>query len=650
MHRVTFLPSGRTALVDDGVTIADAAARASEPLRAECGGRGACGRCVVRIVEGAVPEYRVLRRHDGHAEVHACLTPVHGPLTVLPLVEAELPRLVARERNTGVAPLDEWAPWPLELDPIVDCRPGLKSGTYDEVDWSHGLTPGTHDKMTGRSGRPGEMTGDSGRAEEMTGDSGRRGAALGVAVDIGTTTLRALVIRLADGIVIGEASAYNPQIARGADVISRIVAAEKGFLTELSSLVRGAVQTLVEEAVAEGGGRKAEGGGEEAEGSRPDSDSIRVYVVAGNLTMIHLLLEADPSGIRQVPSEPQALRFAPVDAASLGWPGDRAPVHTMPAAGGWVGGDIVAGVVRAGFSRPPSSTRSASSPPRADFPPSLRRSFPPSLPCSFGEAGGEAGGGASAESGLTLYVDLGTNGEIALGGRDFALACACSAGPAFEGGGIRCGMRADRGAIDGARVDPDAGTLELSVIGGGRARGVCGSGLIALAHALFQAGWIDKSARLADALPDRFRASGEWGPAVGLTETGKIALWERDLASLLRAKGAIFAGIRSLVAALGDGARVDRAIVSGNFGRYLNLPAAIGIGLLPDLPLGRYSYVENGALEGAALALLSREFMAEVDDYLARITYINLSDVPHYMDELVAACFFPHTDPRVLQL
>lgn len=129
-----------------------------------------------------------------------------------------------------------------------------------------------------------------------------------------------------------------------------------------------------------------------------------------------------------------------------------------------------------------------------------------------------------------------------------------------------------------------------------------------------------------------------------------MALWERDLTSLLRAKAAIFAGIRSLVASLGGGVRVDRAIVSGNFGRYLNLPAAVGIGLLPDLPLGRYSYVDNGALEGAALALLSREFMAEVDSYLSKITYVNLSDLPHYMDELVGACFFPHTDPQALCL
>jgi uncharacterized 2Fe-2S/4Fe-4S cluster protein (DUF4445 family) len=274
------------------------------------------------------------------------------------------------------------------------------------------------------------------------------------------------------------------------------------------------------------------------------------------------LLGVDPSSIRRVPSEPAALAFAPTAASALGWPGDdRAQVFTAPAAGGWVGGDIVAGAVRAGFSR-------------------------------------------SGET--SLYVDLGTNGEIVLGGAEFALACACSAGPAFEGGGIRCGMRADRGAVDGAAIDAETGALELSVIGGGRVRGVCGSGIIALTDELFRAGWIDRGGRLTDRVPPRLRTDGQWGPAIALSEDGKVALWERDLAGLIRAKAAVFSGIRALAGSLGPGAPpIDRVIVSGNFGRFLNLPAALGIGLLPEMPLGRYGYVDNGSLEGAALGLLT---------------------------------------------
>jgi uncharacterized 2Fe-2S/4Fe-4S cluster protein (DUF4445 family) len=264
LHRVAFSSSGRSTLVPDGATILRAAELASEPMRAECGGRGACGRCLVRMLEGEIPEYRVLRRDDGLPQALACLTPVHGPLTVMPLVEAQLPRLVSRDRNVGLAPLAEWAPWPLALEPIV-C-----SDARDD---------------------------------------------LGVALDIGTTTLRLLLIRLSDGVIVGEAGAYNPQIARGADVISRIVAAEKGLLQELSASVRDAVAAMIEEAGA-------------------GSNRIRGYVVAGNITMIHLLLEVDPSGIRRVPSEPRWLDFPPVDAAMLGWPG--APLYSLPAAGGWV--------------------------------------------------------------------------------------------------------------------------------------------------------------------------------------------------------------------------------------------------------------------------------------------------------------------------
>jgi uncharacterized 2Fe-2S/4Fe-4S cluster protein (DUF4445 family) len=541
-HQVTFSPSGRSTLVPDGVTILQAAELAAEPIGAECGGRGACGRCLVRILRGEVPEYRILQREAGFPHVLACLTPVHGPLTVLPLGEAQLPKLISRDRNTGLAPIEAWAPWPLKLDPIVESL-----GAED----------------------------------------------LGVAVDIGTTTLRLLLIRLSDGLITGESGAYNPQIPRGADVISRIVAAEKGFLGELASSVRGAIGSMIAEAAAAG---------------HADLERIRGYVVAGNVTMIHLLLAADPSGIRRVPSQPRALAFPPVDASELGWPGGHGtPVYTVPAAGGWVGGDIVAGAVRAGFSRSPDA--------------------------------------------MSLYVDLGTNGEIVLGGADFALACACSAGPAFEGGGIRCGMRADRGAVDGASVNAETGAVQLSVIGGGRVRGVCGSGLIALADALFRAGWIDRGGQFTDHVPAGQRVEGKWGTALALSEDGKVALWERDLASLIRAKAAVFAGIRSLLGALGPGPHtVDRATVSGNFGRFLNLPAALGIGLLPSLPLGRYGYVDNGSLEGAALGLLSREFSAEIAGYLSRVTYVDLADVPGYMDEFVGASFLPHTSPELLRV
>ncbi len=205
--------------------------------------------------------------------------------------------------------------------------------------------------------------------------------------------------------------------------------------------------------------------------------------------------------------------------------------------------------------------------------------------------------------------------------------------------------------MDGARIDLERGLLELSVIGGGPARGLCGSGLISLCESLLRAGFIDRAGRFTDRLPAALRVQGQWGVGVAVSREANVTLWERDLASLIRAKGAIFAGIRSLYGALGEGAgRVERVIVSGNFGRFLNLPAAIGIGLLPELVPGRFGYVGNGALEGASLALLSREFWTQIAEYLARITYIDLSELPSYMDEFVGACFLPHTSPERLQL
>ncbi len=541
LHRITFIPSERATDVPQGKSIAEAARIAGEPLPVECEGRGACGRCLVEVVDGKIPEYLKHCSEGGVPRVLACQTPVCGPLVVRPLQESKLPQLITCDRLVGIEPLMEWAPFPLELDSLA------------------------------------------GPARE--GD-------LGIAADIGTTTIRIFLIDLTSGRILGEAGRYNPQIPQGADVISRIVAAEKGQLPALAASVRSAVGEMVKCAARDGDA---------------DPDRVRDYVVAGNLTMIHLLFGVDPGPIRQVPPPELSLEFSPFPANRLGWPGgESARVRVVPAAGAWVGGDILSGILRAGFSR--------------------------------------------SEGGLSLYVDLGTNGEVALGGSEFALACACSAGPAFEGGGIRSGMRADRGAIDGACIDPDRETLELSVIGGGPPRGICGSGLISLAYALFRGGWIDRSGRYTERAPKRYTREDRWGRALLLSPDAGVALWERDLASLIRAKAAVFSGIRTLLSSLGIGAgSIERVLVSGNFGRFLNLPAAVGIGLLPDLPLERYSYVENGSLEGASLMLLSRKFQAELDAYRKRATYVDLSQFAGYMDTFVGASFLPHTDPSVLR-
>jgi uncharacterized 2Fe-2S/4Fe-4S cluster protein (DUF4445 family) len=173
--------------------------------------------------------------------------------------------------------------------------------------------------------------------------------------------------------------------------------------------------------------------------------------------------------------------------------------------------------------------------------------------------------------------------------------------------------------------------------------------LITLADELFRCGWVDRGGRFTDLVPERLRLADRSRPALRLTRSGRVSLWERDLSSLLRAKAAVFAGIRSLVAALGIGvSSIERVVVSGNFGRFLNLPAAVGIGLLPNLPPERYEYLDNGSLEGAALMLLSRQYCDELRRYRERVTYIDLSEVHGYMDEFVAASFIPHTEPLLL--
>ena len=326
LYRVAFAPSGRRADVPHETTIAEAAKQAGETIAFECGGRGACGRCLVQVEQGEVPEYRVLRRQDGHPQTLACQTPVRTPLVIRTLSDARLPKIVSCHDVIGTKPLAQWTPALTEPGSLPLDPPGLSS-TAD----------------------PGD---------------------LGVAVDIGTTTIRLVVIGLSDGVVLGDATRYNPQIQLGADVISRIVAAESGQLDRLSTMIRTSLAEMTVEA--------AHGGG-------VDPAHVRSYVVAGNLTMIHLLLALDPSPIRQVPCPPLPLRLPPVPTERLGLPG-QGQVQLVPAVGAWVGGDVIAGMMRAGLS-----------------------------------LGGD---------GISLYVDLGTNGEIVLGTADFALTCACSAGPA----------------------------------------------------------------------------------------------------------------------------------------------------------------------------------------------------------------------------
>jgi uncharacterized 2Fe-2S/4Fe-4S cluster protein (DUF4445 family) len=418
---------------------------------------------------------------------------------------------------------------------------------------------------------------------------------LGLAIDIGTTTVSLQLVDLQTGETLTTSGEYNDQIGRGEDVISRIVYAGKdGGLAELGQLVRRTLLTLLERI------RRRTG---------VESSQILKVTVAGNTTMTHLFLGLPPESIRLTPYLPTANRPAAYRAADLDLPvHPLASVDVLPGVASYVGADISAGAYAAGL----------------------------------------------AETGeLTLFIDVGTNGEIVLGNQDWMVTCACSAGPAFEGAGVVDGMRATEGAIEEVWIHSETFEPTIRVLGGGRPRGLCGSALISLLAELFVTGVVDRGGNFKlDLATPRLR-QGEHGPEYVVawpdeTTTGRaISLTKVDVDNLLRAKAAIYAGFSVLAAGVGvDLADVQQVLIGGAFGKYINVEKAVQVGLLPDLPWERFRFLGNTSLHGAALALLSRTARQAIDELASRMTYVELSADNSFYDAFTAALFLPHTEIR----
>ena len=432
----------------------------------------------------------------------------------------------------------------------------------------------------------------------------RSGRTLAVAVDIGTTSNVVYLVDLVSGKFIDSAAAYNAQIACGEDVISRILYARKeGGLQHLQRLV---VQTINERLH------------ELAERNQIDLSEIYAMTVAGNTTMTQLFLGLDPAHIRLEPYIPTVNHPPPVRAAELGL--HVCPsgiVDCLPGVGAYVGGDITAGVLS---SRMFQSDK------------------------------------------LTLFIDVGTNGEIVLGNSDWLISCACSAGPAFEGAGVRSGMRATMGAIEEVWINAETYEPTYRVIGEVAPRGICGSGMITLLAELFITGAMDKSGHLNRALKTPRVRAGEHGPeyvVAWAAETegrqADIVLTEVDISNLIRAKGAIYAGFSVLTTSVGlDLADVEEVLIGGAFGKYIDIEKAIQIGLLPDMPWERFRYLGNTSALGAFAALLCRDMRQQAAEIANKMTYLELSADNRFMEQFTSALFLPHTDtaafPSVMRL
>jgi uncharacterized 2Fe-2S/4Fe-4S cluster protein (DUF4445 family) len=438
----------------------------------------------------------------------------------------------------------------------------------------------------------------------------------GVAIDIGTTTVSVYLVNLLSGEAVDTAAEYNGQIARGEDVISRIIYANKnGGLGELGGLVRGTINEVI---------------GRMVQRNHVDPRQIYKATVAGNTTMIHLFLGLPPASIRLTPYIPAVNQPLPLLASEIGL--DIHPLATvdcLPGVASYVGADITAGALASGL--------------------------------------------VDTDE-LTLFIDVGTNGEMALGNKDWLVTCACSAGPAFEGAGVVCGMRATRGAIEEVWINGQTFEPTYRVIGDVKPKGICGSGLISLVAELFITGVVDKGGNFAvgadlasaplraGARPAPVRAGARPAPAprlregehgaeyvvawAGETDTGRdIVITKVDIDNLMRAKAAIYAGFTVLAQSVGvDLADVQKLLIGGAFGKYINVEKAVQIGLLPDMPWDKFYFLGNTAVMGAYMALLSRQARAQIKAIAEKMTYIELSADNTFYDAFTSALFLPHTD------
>jgi uncharacterized 2Fe-2S/4Fe-4S cluster protein (DUF4445 family) len=441
----------------------------------------------------------------------------------------------------------------------------------------------------------GEMRGDTLETLDLL-PSADTCPACGLAVDIGTTSVSGLLVNMETGKILAKASAGNGQIRYGADVINRILEQQKPGGIDLlqKTIVQETLLPLIDLMCQE---------------ARISRDHIYRMTVASNSTMNHLLLGIDANALRTEPYIPAFFdihRFPTRDVGIELAP--SANLYVAPNIGSYVGGDITAGTLAGMMWHRPE---------------------------------------------LSMLIDLGTNGEIVFGNSEFLVACACSAGPAFEGGDISCGMRATDGAIESCTINKETMDPTFSVIGGELPVGLCGSGIIDLIAELFhteiingKGKFIREGARIS---VDEYRTGSYVLAFPHESATGRtVSITEVDIDNFIRAKGAIFSAIMALLESLGFApSDIEHIDVAGGIGSGINIKNAIRIGMLPDLPLEKYRYVGNSSLAGAYAMLLSETATVRLREIAKRMMYMELSIQPGYMDSFIAACFLPHTNEKL---
>ncbi len=617
-YKVRFLPFEIDVVVKNGAGLLDTIRQANLPMKTSCGGEGTCGDCSVKILQGVVSAKAVKGLPTDSISqgfVLACQTKIEDNLFVqLPHFDELTIQSVTEsdyfnKNKKNISGIYEVNPAvkkvSLKLDPPsldnnysdlkrVEMKLNEKLGPRE---WKSALSVlhklaqnvrQNQDKVDCILSSAGL---ENSIVEVVPASPDKK--VLGIACDIGTSTVALHLVDLNNGKIISTASSFNQQIKCGEDVISRINYAQKPERQkELQTLIIRTINFLIQKAT---------------ENSDLSFSDIYYGSFSGNTTMIHLFLDCDPRFIREDPYVPTFNIVPIVLAEKIGLDMHRdARIFCAPAVGSYVGGDITAGIL---------ST------------PMLNNS-----------------------EDISLFIDAGTNGELVIGNKDWMMTCACSAGPAFEGRGIQCGMPASDGAIESVKINRNK-QFELRTINKSKPRGLCGSGLIDLLSELFIHRFIDRNGKF---IPNNTKGrlkDTEEGLAL-LILHGKDTLWGHDLvitengiASLIRTKGAIFSACRLLIRNIGiDFDNIASVYIAGGFGQHLNIENAIRIGLLPDLDRNKFHYVGNSSLLGALLVLLSDKNRELIENLVDKMTYLELNTEPRYMNEYTGALFLPHTE------
>ena len=629
--KVTFQIEGANPILIEcnaGDNLLELARRANVAIDAPCSGNGSCGKCRVKLIEGELETIK--SRHISDEEFEAgwrlsCNCKVLTDCTVfvpdiasayqsrMKTADLSSPKEIAIFENAkaemeagGLQFTNSFRALQLEMDAPSsdDTMPDV-----ERLIWAVKAAAGCEQvkvpytvmvKLAAclrennfRVCVKGQLQEDVFSCMEITAYEDT--AIVGCAIDIGTTTVTMVLTDLTSGKLLAKGSSGNGQIRYGADVINRIIESTRsGGKKKLQDAIVKETLTPIIANLCRNAGVSAR--------------SILRLTVGANTTMNHLLVGVDADPVRMDPYIPSFFGWEGLLAGDLKLPANPlAPVIVAPNIGSYVGGDITAGTLA-------------------------------TMMWDRDE--------------MTLFIDLGTNGEIVFGNRDFLMSCACSAGPAFEGGDISCGMRATDGAVEAVTIDKDTMEPTLTIVGdpGQKCVGICGSGIIDIISELFRTGIINARGlfvREGSRVRRDEHGMGRYVIAFAEeSETGReVSINEVDIDNFIRAKGAIYSGIDTLLQSVDMTPEcIDKVMVAGGIGSGINMKNAINIGMLPDVELEKYQYIGNSSLTGAYAMVMSDEAVNKCHEVGANMTYLELSTYPGYMDSFVAACFLPHTD------